>query len=231
MQKFKNRFSSNQFEVVTMNEDEPKHKPRIFQLNDKEEKFEELEIDMGTPLHRLMDSDNVILFLSSKFKTAWLWIGSNASLRMAFIGAREVSPIRDRYGTALMKIKTVKERKADLSFLIFVGLKEPPENSEEPEVETQPLTVQFKFEKEKELLLELERYDVPEGYERELVISQGKIYKYHIGNFMGTTSPELISLREIVPNGMYPFKEYMTRILFIGNVVQIVEFLKKKKNS
>jgi hypothetical protein len=55
------------------------------------------------------------------------------------------------------------------------------------------------------------------------------MYKYHIGNFMGTASPELISLREIVPNGFYPFEDYLTRVLFIGNVVQIVEFLRKKK--
>ncbi len=212
--------------VEKMEDDTPKSKPRVFQLNDAEEKFEELEIDDGVPLSNLLNSDIVVLFLSIEYKTAWLWIGNNTSPRMPFIAAKEALSIRDRYGSVLMKIKTEEQEKESLGFQIFIGLIEPPEP---PRLEEKkPLTQEFKFGKEEEILLELEKHEVPEGYERDLILSQGNIYKYHIGNFMGTPSPELISLREIVPNGMYPFEEYMTRLLFIDNIIQIVEFLKKK---
>lgn len=50
-----------------MNKDETNRKPCIFQLNDVDEKFEEIELNQDTPLHKLLDSEFVILFLSQKF--------------------------------------------------------------------------------------------------------------------------------------------------------------------
>jgi len=121
----------------------------------------------------------------------------------------------------------VEQGKESPIFLIFVGLQEPQHNIPAKPEEVKPLTVKFKFGKEEEILLELAKHEEPEGFQRDLILSQGMIYKYHIGNFMGTPAPELISLQEIVPNGMYPFEEYMVRLLFIDNIVQITEFLRK----
>ena len=67
--------------------EEEKEPVIVFQFNDEEGEFQELEIEEDLPLRELLDSEFILLFIHPEVYRAWVWQGSNTTTRMKFISA------------------------------------------------------------------------------------------------------------------------------------------------
>lgn len=209
---------------------------QVFVYNDQEGKFEELILDEDRPLYDLLNSDDIFLFIDHNHSIAWTWIGSNTTPKMKFISAKIAPSFRDRYGFAY-RLKTQDEGSEPTAFKIMIGLEK---EIKEIENKVEPRYIGTPEDREllKELSLQkiiqlLEKVDIPEGYERIMVIVNKEIYRYKEieKNYPGAVIKEkkLFLLKEQVPDGPYLAENYVPRILFSFNKVIIVELLEKKE--
>lgn len=211
----------------------------VFQYNDQLNEFEELEIEENLPLRELLDPDFILLFVDHEYFRVWIWQGSNTSTRMKFIAAK-ISPMtRDRYGISY-KITTVDDGDETEGFRRLVKMQSEVVKSEE--IQTGPayegteedLELLASLSREKILLL-LAKTDVPEGYERKMVIVQNTLYgykeydRYYLGSVV--KEKQLFPLKEKVPDGNYLAEHYTPRILFSFNNVVLTELLQKIENK
>ncbi len=218
--------------------EEEEEKIIVFQFNDSIGDFEELEIEEGVPLHELLDSDFILLFIDPKHYRVYVWQGSNTTTRMKFISAKLAPNIRDKYGIAY-KVTSVDEGNETMGFKILVGLEKEIDYVEEQKGPTyegkkEDIELLEVLSREKILLI-LEKTGVPEGYERKMVIVKNTLYGYkeYERNYMGTVIKEkqLFPLKEEVPDGPYLVDNYFPRMLLSFNNVILTELLQKKENK
>ena len=209
----------------------------VYQYNDEEQEFEELEIDENIELYELLDSDFILLFVDPEHYRVWIWQGSNTKTKMKFISAKLAPQIRDQHGIAY-KITTVDDGNETLAFKIMVGLEEEIDYEEEQtgpayEGTEEDLELLESLSREKILLL-LEKAGIPDGFERRMVIVKNKIYGYKEYDriYLGEQirEKELFPLEEEIPDGTYLADNYIPRILFSFNNVVLTELLQKKNN-
>ena len=211
-----------------------KEKILVFQYNDQLGEFQELEIEQNFPLHELLDSEFILLFVDPKRYRVWIWHGAETTTRMKFIAAKLAPSIRDRYGIAF-RIIAVDEGNEMLGFKVMLGLEEEVEYAEAQtgpayEGTSEDLELLESLSREKILLL-LEKTGVPEGYERKMVIVNNKIfgYKEYDRDYLGSVIKEkrLFPLKEDVEDGPYLADKYVPRMLFSYNNVVLTELLEK----
>ncbi|MHA1150464.1 MAG: hypothetical protein ACTSR8_19780 [Promethearchaeota archaeon] len=206
----------------------------IFSFNDQLGEYEEIEVEEDLPLYDLLDSDFILLFVDPKRYRVWIWQGSNATTRMKFISAKIAPSIRDKYGIAY-KITSVDEGNETLAFKIMIGLEKEIDYETEQvgpayEGTQEDLELLEALSREKILLI-LEKTEIPEGYERKMVLVKNTIYGYreYDRNYMGSVIRErqLFPLKEEIPDGTYLAENYVPRMLFSFNNVVLTEFLQK----
>jgi hypothetical protein len=211
-----------------------KEKIIVFQYNDQLNEFQELELEDDIQIHELLEPDFVLLFVDPQRYRVWIWHGSNTTTRMKFIAAKLAPRIRDRYGIGF-KISAVDEGNETLGFKVAAGMEEEPEYIEAQtgpayEGTEQDLALLESLSTEKVLLI-LEKADIPEGYERKIVIVNNKIfgYKEYDRNYLGSVIKEkrLFPLKEQIEDGPYLAEDYIPRILFSFNNVVLIELLQK----
>lgn len=211
----------------------------VYAFNDQLGEYEELEIEdeEGFELHELLDSDNILLFVDPEHYRVWVWQGLNTTTRMKFISAKLAPNIRDKHGIAY-KVTTVDEGSESLAFEIMIGLKEPIDYEEEqtgPAYEGTEEDLQLLEDLSREkILLILEKTELPEGYERKMVIVKNKIYGYkeYERTYMDSVIKErkLFPLKEEMEDGSYLAEGFIPRMLFSFNNVILTELLKKKED-
>ncbi len=205
----------------------------VFQLNDQEGEFEQLEIDPNVPLYQLMDPHFIVLFVDEVHFRVWLWQGRECSIRSKFISAKKAPVVRDKFGPAL-RITNVDDGDEPLAFKIMVGLEKPKEEVEE--VKTGP---SYRGDVDDELLQDitlekitviLEKIGVPEGYKLEMVVVGRQVYGYQVQKkmYLGSLIEEkkIYPLREQVPDGTYLAEGYVPRLLFSFNNIVLIELLR-----
>lgn len=211
-----------------------KEKIIVFQFNDQIGEFQELEIEEDFPLHELLDSEFILLFVDPKRYRVWIWHGAETTTRMKFIAAKLAPSIRDRYGIAF-RISAVDEGNEILDFKVMIGSEEEVDYTEAQtgpayEGTAEDLELLESLSREKILLL-LEKTGVPEGYERKMVIVHNKIfgYKEYDRDYLGSVIKEkrLFPLKEDVEDGPYLADKYVPRMLFSFNNVVLTELLEK----
>ena len=208
---------------------------KVFQFNDELGEFEELELEEGVELYELLNPDFILLFFDPEHFRVWIWQGTETTTRMKFISAKTAPSLRDQYGLSY-RITSVDEGDEVTGFKIFVGLEK------EEDFEAEELKPAYEGTKEdlelleelthEKIILLLEKSDVPEGYERDLVIVKNKLYAYreYDKDYLGSTIKEkkLFPLKEAVPDGPYFAEDYVPRMLFSFNNVVLTELLKEK---
>ncbi|MHA1931233.1 MAG: hypothetical protein ACW96X_01770 [Promethearchaeota archaeon] len=215
-------------------EQEDREKILVFQFNDELSEYQELEIEGDIPLYELLDSDFTLLFVDQKHYRVWIWHGSNTTTRMKFISAKIAPSTRDRYGIGNI-IASVDEGNETLGFKVMIGLEKEVDYSE---AQTGPAYEGTDEDKElfeslsrEKILLLLEKADVPEGYERKMVIVKNELYGYkeYDRNYLDSVIREkqLYPLKEEVEDGSYLAENYTPRMLFSYNNVVLTELLKK----
>lgn len=166
----------------------------------------------------------------------WHWIGSYTPIRSRFIAGYTALTIRDKYSFAFRVIH-VDEGNEPIGFKVMVGLEEEAEYIEE-EIEPQYMGTEaddkiFEDLPKEEILLILKKADIPEGYERKMVIINGDIYYYReYGENFGESTVKmerLFSLREQIDDGPYLMEGFTPRLLFSSNKIVLVELLQKQK--
>jgi len=211
-----------------------KEKILVFQYNDQLGEFQELEIEEDFPLHELLDSEFILLFVDPKRYRVWIWHGAETTTRMKFIAAKLAPSIRDRFGIAF-RITAVDEGNEVLGFKVMLGLEEEVDYAEKQtgptyEGTSEDLELLESLSREKILLL-LEKTGVPEGYERKMVIVNNKIfgYKEYDRDYLGSVIKEkrLFPLKEEIEDGPYLADKYVPRMLFSYNNVVLTELLEK----
>ena len=92
-----------------------------------------------------------------------------------------------------------------------------------------------KLHNREKILLLLEKTEIPEGYERKMVLVKNTLYGYkeYERNYLGSVIKEkqLFPLQEKVPDGTYLAEHYTPRMLFSFNNVVLTEFLQKTDNN
>jgi hypothetical protein len=94
---------------------------KVFQLNDKIAEFEELELEEGVPLYEILNSKLILYFVSPEIYRSFIWVGSEVSSEMIYIGKHKAEPIRERLGIAMM-LRTLHQNDESLLFKIMIGL-------------------------------------------------------------------------------------------------------------
>ncbi len=216
----------------------------IYQFNDEEGEFEELEIEEEEgdeeefKLYDLLDSENILLIVDPAHYRVWVWHGLNTTTRMKFISAKIAPSVRDLHGIAY-KITTVDDGNETQAFRIMIGLEEEINYEEEQtgpayEGTKEDLRLLESLSREKIILL-LEKSGVPEGYERKMILVKNKLYGYKEYDtvYIDTVIKEkrLFPLKEQVEDGMYLAEGYVPRMLFSFNNVVLTEFLKKVEDK
>ena len=205
---------------------------RVFEYDESEEDFVELEIDENVPLHSLLGSDFILLFISPVHKRVFHWIGKNTTPNKKFGAADKVGIVRDREARGYL-IRAEDEGEESRDFKLMIGLVEQEEEKTE---EAKPIYDGTQDEEltSAEILRLLEKMPIPEGYEREFVIVNDEVFRYK-----EITTPsynadilnkKLFPLIEEIDDGMYTFEDRLPRILFSYNKIKIIELLKKKQN-
>lgn len=205
---------------------------RVFEYDESEEDFVELEIDENVPLHSLLGSDFILLFISPVHKRVFHWIGKSTTPNKKFGAADKVGTVRDREARGYL-IRAEDEGEESRDFKLMIGLVEQEEEKTE---EAKPIYDGTQDEEltSAEILRLLEKMPIPEGYEREFVIVNDEVFRYK-----EITTPsynadilnkKLFPLIEEIDDGMYTFEDRLPRILFSYNKIKIIELLKKKQN-
>ncbi len=215
--------------------DEEEEKPiPVFQLNDQEGEFEELEIDPKTPMYQLMDPHFIVLFVDEPHFRVWLWQGRECSIRSKFISAKKAPGVRDKYGPAL-RITNVDDGDEPVAFKILVGLQKPEELVAQKQEGPSYKGTEVDDELLQDITLEkitviLEKIGVPEGYKLEMVIVGRQVYGYQVQKkmYLGSLIEEkkIYPLREQVPDGTYLAEGYVPRLLFSFNNIVLIELLR-----
>lgn len=202
----------------------------IFQLNDEKAEFEEIEVPEDKEIYEILDSSFAILILDPPNYIGWTWLGSEISTRMRILAATQSLIVRDNLGLA-MRIKTVDDGSEPDRFKFTIGLINA---LIEPDIVPPPIppgSDTLKKLKLEEIILLLEKAGVPDGYKREIVFINGKLYKYHVYNreFNGQLEEqkELIPLTEKVPDGSVVLDGFIPRLLFSFNDIKFIDFLKR----
>jgi len=205
---------------------------RVFEYEESEEDFRELEIDEDVPLNSLLDSDFILLFISPAHKRVYHWIGKNTTSKMRFGAANRVGVVRDIEAHGCL-IRTEDEGDESIGFKLMMGIVEQEEEEKHEEVKPIYDGTQDEELTSKELLRILEKIPVPQGYERSFVIANNEIFRYK-----EYTTPSykadlfnkmLFPLKEEIDDGTYTFEDHLPRILFSYNKIKIIELLKKKE--
>ena len=219
---------------MKINEDDYKREKniRVFEYEESEEDFGELEIDENVPLHSLLGSDFILLFISPAHKRVYHWIGKKTTPKKRFGAAERVGIVRDIEARGFL-IRTEDEGEESLDFKLIMGLAEQEEDEKHEEAKPIYDGTQDEELTSEEILRLLEKMPVPEGYEREFVIVNNEIFRY---KEYATPSynadildKKVFSLKEEIDDGTYTFEDCLPRILFSYNKIKIIELLKKKK--
>ncbi len=221
---------------IKINDDDYKRDEnvRVFEYEESEEDFGELEIDENVPLHTLLGSDFILLFISPAHKRGYHWIGKNTTPKKRFGAADRVGIVRDIEARGYL-IRAEDEGEESLGFKLIMGLAEQQEG--EKHEETKPIYDGTQDEEitSEEILRLLEKMPVPEGYEREFVVLNNEIFRYkeyatpsYNANIL---NKKLYPLKEELDDGTYTFEDHLPRILFSYNKIKIIEFLKKKEKK
>ena len=206
---------------------------RVFEYEESEEDFGELEIDENIPLHSLLGSEFILLFIRHAHKRIYHWIGKNTTPKKRFGAADRVGIVRDIEARGYL-IRAEDEGEESIGFKLIMGLVEQEEEKHE---EAKPIYDGTQDEEltTEEILRLIEKMPVPEGYEREFVIANNKIFRYKEyatpSYNADILNKKLYSLKEEINDGTYTFEDCLPRILFSYNKIKIIEFLKKKKKS
>lgn len=102
----------------------------IYQYNDELSDYQELELEEDIPLHKLLDSSLIFLYVDFNRSRIWIWQGANTTTRIKFISAKRALNIRDRYDTAF-RITAVNEGNEPVGFKVMIGLEDEQYNSTE----------------------------------------------------------------------------------------------------
>ena len=157
---------------------------------------------------------------------------------MKFIAAKISPKIRDRYGIAF-RITAVDDGNETSDFKVMVGLQEEINYEEEQtgpayEGTKEDLELLEALSREKILLL-LEKTEVPEGYERKMVIVKNQLFGYKEYNryYLGSVVKEkqLFPLKEKISDGVYLAENYTPRMLFSYNNIVLTELFIKIDNK
>ncbi len=205
---------------------------KVFEYEESEEDFSELEIDDNVPLHSLLGSDFILLFISSAHKRVYHWIGRDATPKMKGGAANKVISVRDIEAHGYL-IRTEDEGEESRGFKLIMGLVEQVE--EEKYEDAKPIYDGTQDEEltSEEILRLLEKMPVLEGYEREFVIVNNQIFRYKEYTTPSYNadilSKKLFPLKEEIDDGIFTFEDLLPRILFSYNKIKIIEFLKKNE--
>jgi len=214
--------------------DEKKTKIFVYQLNDENADFEELELDTNVKLSEILRPNAILYFLQPGTYQSYIWSGSQTSTRMKFIAAQKAPSVRDKLGPAI-KIVSVDEGEESLPFKILIGLEKPIEYNKEEQgpaytgkAEDDQLLESLTLEN---IILLLEKIGCPEGFQREMVIDGKNIYGFHtiFKDYLGQIIEEkkLYRLQDPVPDGLYMKEGLIPRMLLSYNRVVIIELLRK----
>ncbi len=218
-------------------EDIPRRKVQtitVYQFNDVLGDFEELILDPDIKLKDLLDDDFVLLFVDPQHFRVWLWHGFNTTTRMKYIAATMAPFIRDKIGFGF-KIAAVDQDNETQGFLVMIGLAEEIDYDQAQtgpayEGTTEDLELLKTMSREKILLL-LEKAEVPEGFERKMVIVKNEIYGYreYDRNYLGSVIKEkqLFPLKEEIEDGAYLAEHYVPRMLFSYSNVVLTELFER----
>ena len=218
---------------IKINEEDYKREEnvRVFEYEESEEDFVELEIDKNFPLHNLLGSDFILLFISPAHKRVYHWIGKNTTPKKRFGAADRVGILRDIEARGYL-IRAEDEGEESIGFKLIMGLVEQEEEKHE---EAKPIYDGTQDEEltTEEILRLIEKMPVPEGYEREFVIVDSEIYRYKEfftpSYNVDLLNKKLYPLKEEIDDGTYTFEDRLPRILFSYNKIKVVELLKKKQ--
>jgi len=204
---------------------------RVFEYEESEEDFVELEVDQNVPLHSLLGSDFILLFISLAHKRVYHWIGKNTTPKKRFGAAEKALILRDIEARGYL-IRVEDEGEESIGFKLIMGLIEQEDDEKHEEAKPSYDGTQDEELTSEEILRILEKMPVPEGYEREFVIVNNEIFRYK-----EYTTPSynadilkknLFPLKEEIDDGIYTFEDHLPRILFSYNKIKIIELLKKK---
>jgi hypothetical protein len=90
----------------------------IFQLNDKNETYEQLELEENVKPFELLNSDFIMLFIAKN--KAWIWQGNNCSIRMRFISVYLIQIIKEK--TGITRIIAIEQGDETNEFKNLVGI-------------------------------------------------------------------------------------------------------------
>jgi hypothetical protein len=209
-----------------------KNKIRIFEYNDEDEEFHELELeDVDIPLETLLGSEYILAFIDPERKRVWVWYGMETTIKMNFVAIKKAEILRDKE-TFAFRVSGINEGFEPLGFRIMLGLEEEQEYTpEQLEPEYKELEIQDEELSHERILLILEKVEVPEGYERKMIIVNDEIYYYkeieEIGSHVRTK--KLFPLKEEVEDGSYLLEGFVPRLIFSFNKIKLIELLKKKR--
>jgi hypothetical protein len=207
---------------------------RVFEYDEIEEDFVELIIDENVPLHSLLGSDFILLFISPAHKRAYHWIGKNTTPKKRFGAADKVGKVRDREARGYL-IRTEDQGEESIGFKVTVGLIEQEEDEKHEEAKPIYDGTQDEELTSEEILRLLEKMPVPEGYEREFVMINNEIFRYKEyptpSYNADILKKKLFPLKEEIDDGTYTFEDCLPRILFSYNKIKVIELLKKKEKK
>ncbi len=207
---------------------------KVYQLNEEEAEFEELELEQGVNYTDLFKPKAIILFIKPSIFKGWIWNGNEVPTRSKFIAAKRAPEIRDGISPAI-RLSAVDEGQEDLGFLVALGLAENPNEQIEQTGPAYTGTEQDEQElltlsKEKIILL-LEKNKVPAGYVREMIIYNNTIYSVNIveKEYMGTVVEErdLVPLQYKIKDGNYALENYIPNLILSYNRVVMIELWRK----
>ncbi|MFX1327976.1 MAG: hypothetical protein ACFE91_07510 [Promethearchaeota archaeon] len=203
---------------------------RIFEFADENEDFQEIEkLDKETPLYELLDSDCILLFIDPRGSRIWVWYGIETTIRSRVSAIKNAERIRDIHAFSF-RISGINEGLEPLNFRIMVGLEEEKEPAQE---HIEPAYLGWEEQDEElsheKILLILKKIDVPEGYERKIIIVNNKIYYYKefIDRGSDVRTEKLYSLKEEVEDGSYFMNNFLPRLVFSFNKIKLIELLEK----
>ncbi|MHA1777116.1 MAG: hypothetical protein DRO88_01595 [Promethearchaeia archaeon] len=237
------------------------------------------EIKEETPIKKLLESNECYVVVDDKKRNVYLWIGSNASVRSKFNGARISQDIRSQVGLSYRSIsleeadmnkdpdfleaieeipsegfaREIREEGKELEFRepansppssrnisklksrynqieqagpLYTGQNDHLFTSSAPSTTTSTPTK----EKLEEIIQLLDKEDIPEGFEREMVIVGDHSYSVteKKQSFLGKESIErVLEPISTLPEGLFFAEGYAPRVLVKDQKVIAIEFLKK----
>ncbi len=196
-----------------------------------EEDFRELDIDDNVPLHRLLDSEFILLFISPVHKRVYHWIGKDTTPKKKGGAANKIGTVRDIEASGFL-IRTEDEGEESINFKVILGLIEHEEEVISEDAKPLYDGTQDEYLTSEDILRLLEKMPVPAGYERNMVIVNNEIFRYK--EYTTPTykadllNKRLFPLKEEIDDGVFTFADHLPRILFSYNNIKVIELLKKK---